>query len=86
MAPPESFHPPPPPPRFWHPSCSLSVGIIFTSYALHVKYMPFLPPNNDMLGDKVALQSGMAMVYVRRLPPLPPADSMAVLRPASGAL
>lgn len=44
--------------------CSLSVGIIFTSYALQVRFQPFLPPNNDMLDNNAALLSGMKMVYV----------------------
>lgn len=52
------------PPRQCRAS-SLSVGIIFTSYALQVKYQPFLPPNNAMLGDDKALTSGMKLVYVR---------------------
>ena len=42
----------------------MSVGIIFIAYALQVKYQPFLPPNNDLLDDKAALSSGMALVYV----------------------
>ena len=41
------------------------MAIIFIAYALQTKYQPFLPPNNDMLDDKVALTSGMALVYVR---------------------
>ncbi len=43
---------------------SLSVGIIFIAYALQVRFQPFLPPNNDLLDDKAALTSGMALVYV----------------------
>jgi hypothetical protein len=42
----------------------MSVGIIFICYALHTKYKPFLPPNNDMLDNEAALTSGMALVYV----------------------
>ena len=43
---------------------SLSVGIIFIAYVLQTKYQPFLPPNNDMLGDNAALTSGMTLIYV----------------------
>jgi hypothetical protein len=54
---------PPPPPR------SLSVGIIFVSYALHVRYMPFLDPVApeavNQLGSRSALASGIQLVYVR---------------------
>ncbi len=45
--------------------CSLSVGIIFTAYALQVRFKPFLPPNNAMLGDTSVLTSGAKLIYVR---------------------
>jgi hypothetical protein len=46
---------------------SLSVGIIFISYTLQVKYQPFLPPNNDMLSDQQLTFTGARLVYVRAL-------------------
>ncbi len=48
---------------------SLSVGIIFVSYALHVKFLPFLDPVNPEAinphGLKGALASGVQLIYVR---------------------
>ncbi len=41
------------------------MGIIFISYALQVKFKPFLPPNNDVLDDDDILSSGLRLVYVR---------------------
>lgn len=49
--------------------CSLSVGIIFVSYALHMRYLPFLDPNESKLvvaaDTRNALASGVRLLYVR---------------------
>ncbi len=47
--------------------CSMCVGIIFISYALQVKYRPFLDPNPDAARDaRLAAIPGAELVYVRR--------------------
>ncbi len=56
---------PPPSPR--RPKCSLCVGIIFISYALQVKYRPFVDPNLDAVDAAVAQSKlpAAGLVYVR---------------------
>lgn len=44
---------------------SLCVGIIFVSYAMQVKYKPFLDPNLDVADSTKAAVSGAELVYVR---------------------
>jgi hypothetical protein len=45
----------------------MCVGIIFISYALQVKYRPFLDPNPDAARDaRLAAIPGAELVYVRR--------------------
>ncbi len=48
---------------------SLSVGIMFVSYALHTRYMPFLDPLKpevlQELGSRGAIASGVQLIYVR---------------------
>jgi hypothetical protein len=45
----------------------MCVGIIFISYALQVKYRPFLDPNPDAAKDaRLAAIPGAELVYVRR--------------------
>jgi hypothetical protein len=44
---------------------SLSVGVIFASYALHVRYRPYLDPNVHQLEDSSAVHSGAKLLYVR---------------------
>ncbi len=50
------------------PGCSLSCGVIFVSYALHVKYQPYAVSEMplDLSGD-VLLQAGTRIVYVFNL-------------------
>jgi hypothetical protein len=50
------------------PACSLSCGVIFVSYALHVKYQPYAVSDMpiDLSGD-VLLQAGTRIVYVFNL-------------------
>jgi hypothetical protein len=47
---------------------SLSVAIIFISYALHVRYMPFLDPMSSEAvhapGTRNALVTGATLLYV----------------------
>ena len=43
---------------------SLCVGIIFISYALQVKYKPFLDPNLDAAEDVKGSGFGVEVVYV----------------------
>ena len=44
----------------------MCVGIIFISYALQVKYRPFLDPNPDAARDaRLAVIPGAELVYVR---------------------
>jgi hypothetical protein len=52
------------------PSCSLSVGIMFISYAAHTRFHPFLDPMTpDSMqqkhGSRGAIASGMQLLYVR---------------------
>ncbi len=50
--------------------CSLFVGIIFTSYALQVKYSPYLESNMDDVKDAEAIAAkGGTLVYVRAAHP-----------------
>ncbi len=45
----------------------MCVGIIFISYALQMKYRPFLDPNPDAARDtRLAVIPGAELVYVRR--------------------
>jgi hypothetical protein len=48
---------------------SLSVGIIFASYALHVRFLPFLDPcapeTVSHLDARGALATGVKLIYVR---------------------
>jgi hypothetical protein len=50
---------------------SLSVGIMFVSYALHTRYMPFLDPLKSGvlqdLGSRGDIAGGVQLIYVRRL-------------------
>ena len=45
------------------------MAIIFVSYALHVRYMPFLNPSSPesmaVAGSQGALASGAKLLYVR---------------------
>jgi hypothetical protein len=52
--------------------CSLSVAIIFVSYALHVRFTPFLDPGaqEEVVGEargRSAAAIGVKLIYVRWL-------------------
>ncbi len=51
------------------PLHSLSVGIIFVSYALHVRFLPFLDPIApeavQLQGRRGAAAHGVQLIYVR---------------------
>ncbi len=48
------------------------MGIIFISYALHVRYLPFLDPLSpeavNATGTRGAIASGVKLIYVRCVP------------------
>jgi hypothetical protein len=45
---------------------SLSVGIMFISYAAHTRFHPFLDPMApDVVQKRGAIASGMQLIYVR---------------------